>query len=222
MKTILIASQKGGAGKSTLAAHFGVLADRLSSPALLIDADPQGSLGIWYQGRAAATPLLAKANAGDIAATLDDAERSGIAWAIVDSPPHNAALVASLMSRATLTVVPVRPGPFDLAAAGATLDMARTLKAPIVAIINHAPPATRAGQEPSVVAEARQVLEGLGAPVLPGQISQRAALSHALISGQAVIEFEPGGRAAGEIETAWSAIVNIVEKMPRVSRAKTA
>lgn len=211
MKTILIGSQKGGAGKSTLAAHFGVLADAAGGPALLIDADPQGSLAIWYTGRTAETPLLAKADASTIGAVLDDAERSGIAWTIIDSPPHNAPLVASLMSRATLTVVPVRPGPFDLAAASATLDMARALKAPMVALINHAAPPTRG--EPSIVTEARQLLESMGAPVLPGQISQRAALSHALISGQAVSEFEPAGRAAEEIEAAWKAINQIIDEL---------
>ena len=78
--------------------------------------------------------------------------------------------------------------------------------------MRHAPPPTRE-TEPSLVSEARAVLESMGAPVLPGQVSQRAALSHALITGQAVNEFEPGGRAAGEIEAAWKAITRIVDDL---------
>ena len=118
MHTVLIAAQKGGAGKSTLAAHFGALAER-DGRTLLIDADPQGSLAFWYDRRAAETPLLVKATGNEIEGTLRDAEAEGIAWTIIDSPPHNAPLIGSLMSRATVTVIPVRPGPFDLAAVGA-------------------------------------------------------------------------------------------------------
>jgi chromosome partitioning protein len=59
------------------------------------------------------------------------------------------------------------------------------------------------------VTEARALLTEMGAPVLPGQISQRASLSHALITGQSVNEFEPDGRAAREIETMWAAVVEL-------------
>lgn len=214
MHTVLIAAQKGGAGKSTLAAHFGALAER-TGRTLLIDADPQGSLAFWYERRAAEAPLLAKVGAVDVSATLADAEAEGIAWTIIDSPPHNAPLIGSLMSRATITIVPVRPGPFDLAAVGATLDMARSLKAPIACVLNACPPITREN-ETAIVAEARALLTEMGAPVLPGQVSQRASLSHALITGQSVNEFEPDGRAAREIETMWSAVVELARTFKRM------
>lgn len=213
MHTILIAAQKGGAGKSTLAAHFGAMAER-DGRTLLIDADPQGSLAFWYERRAAETPLLAKVGASDIAETLDAARTDGIAWTIIDSPPHNAPLIGSLMSRATLTVIPVRPGPFDLAAVGATLDMARALKAPIACVLNACPPITREA-ETAITAEARALLTEMGAPVLPGQVSQRASFSHALISGQAVSEFEPDGRAAREVDVMWSAVVQLARTFSR-------
>lgn len=214
MHVILIAAQKGGAGKSTISAHFGALAER-DGRTLLVDADPQGSLAFWYERRAAETPLLAKVAAADVAGTLAAAQAEGIAWTIIDSPPHNAPLIGSLMSRATITIIPVRPGPFDLAAVGATLDMARSLKAPVACIINAAPPITRGETETAIVAEARGVLTAMGAPVLPGQVSQRASLSHALITGQAVNEFEPDSRAAREIETMWSAVVSLARTFPR-------
>ncbi|MCC0808315.1 ParA family protein [Methylobacterium sp. W2] len=214
MHVILVATQKGGSGKSTLAAHFGALA-QLAGPTLLIDADPQGSLSFWYKRREAETPLLAKADGNTIAATLDAAEADGIEWAVIDSPPHNAALTASMMSRATVTVVPVRPGPFDLDAVAATLAMARSLKAPIACIINAAPPITRGETETTIVAEARAILVGMGAPVLPDQVSQRASLSHALISGQSVSEYDPDSRAAAEIGVMWLAVSSLAREFPR-------
>ncbi len=44
MNVIVFASRKGGSGKSTLTAHLAAHVHKASRPALLIDADPQGSL----------------------------------------------------------------------------------------------------------------------------------------------------------------------------------
>ena len=213
MHVILVATQKGGSGKSTLCAHFGALAQR-EGQTLLVDADPQGSLSFWYKRREADTPLLAKADGNTFPGILEAAKEDGVQWVVVDSPPHNAALISSLMSRATVTVVPVRPGPFDLDAVAATLAMAKSLKAPIACVINAAPPPTR-DAEISIVSEARAMLSDMGAPVLPGQVSQRAGLSHALISGQSVNEYDPQGRAATEIASMWSQVVALAHEFRR-------
>ncbi|MDR7037319.1 chromosome partitioning protein [Methylobacterium sp. BE186] len=209
MQVILIATQKGGAGKSTLAAHFGALAAR-DGRTLLVDADPQGSLSFWHRQRAAEAPQLVQADAAAVPDTLERAKAERAEWVVIDSPPHNAPLISSLMSRASLTLIPVRPGPFDLDAVGATLAMARSLGARIACLINAAPPMTRLGRPTSIVAETRTVLTDLGAPVLPGQVSQRASLSHALISGQSVGEYDPGSRAAEEVGAMWSTVVDLV------------
>ena len=37
-------------------------------------------------------------------------------------------------------------------------------------------------------------------------ISQRAAFSHALIDGRAVVEFDPDGKAAREIDRLWAVL----------------
>ncbi|WP_336490711.1 ParA family protein [Methylobacterium nigriterrae] len=214
MHVILIAAQKGGAGKSTLAAHLSTLADR-DGKTLLIDTDPQGSLSSWRGRREAPTPHLTRANAQAVPEVLSTARREGVAWAVIDSPPHNSSLISTLMSRATLTLVPVRPGPFDLDAVGATLAMARSLKAPIACIINAAPPLMRGERQTSAVAETRAVLTSLGAPVLPGQVSQRASLSHALISGQSVDEYDPHGRATAEMVALWQTTSELARTLPR-------
>ncbi len=59
MKTIVIASQKGGSAKTTLAAHLAVQAERSGdSPAWLIDTDKQATLTMWHDRREAETPGL--------------------------------------------------------------------------------------------------------------------------------------------------------------------
>ena len=60
MYVIVLASQKGGAGKTTLAAHLAVAAEAAGDgPAVLIDTDPQGSLSAWWNVRKADSPKLA-------------------------------------------------------------------------------------------------------------------------------------------------------------------
>lgn len=48
MHVLVLASQKGGAGKTTLSRHLAVEAERAGEgPVILIDADPQGGLASW-------------------------------------------------------------------------------------------------------------------------------------------------------------------------------
>lgn len=52
MKTIVIANQKGGSGKSTSTVHLAVAAEQAGDgPVLISDTDPQGSTGDWFNRR---------------------------------------------------------------------------------------------------------------------------------------------------------------------------
>ena len=52
MRVIVVASQKGGVGKTTVAAHLAVHASKVGhGPAVLVDTDPQGSLSEWWDAR---------------------------------------------------------------------------------------------------------------------------------------------------------------------------
>ncbi len=210
MATILVASRKGGSGKTTLAVHLAALADKPRSPALLIDADPQGSAKFWYDRREAETPYLAVAAPGGVKAIIESARRDKVSTVIIDSPPHDTAGIATLMKLSDLAVIPTRPGPLDLAAVASTIEIARAMKTPFVVLLNAAPPWRSEGQEPSIMTEAREVLKDLGAPTLACYVAQRADLSHSLISGSAVHEFAPDSRAADEIARAWTVIQRVL------------
>ncbi|MEM7729060.1 MAG: AAA family ATPase [Pseudomonadota bacterium] len=206
MKTITLASRKGGAGKTTLAAHLAVLAlDRGS--VLLLDADPQGSLRWWWDQREGDAPQLAEVKAGALAETVKAAEGEGFATVVVDCAPHAEAGIAEAMRVADLVIVPCRPGPLDLAAVPATLAMSTALRKPALAVLNAAPPPQGVG-EPTIVREARLALEGAGVKVAETAIATRAALSHALISGEAVTEFDASGKAAREMQSLWREIAS--------------
>ena len=52
MKTVVITSQKGGSGKTTVAAHLAVATEQTGhGPSVLIDTDPQQTLTTWWKAR---------------------------------------------------------------------------------------------------------------------------------------------------------------------------
>ena len=60
MKTVVITSQKGGSGKTTLASYLAVAVEHAGhGPAVVIDTDPQQTLATWWNAREAETPKLA-------------------------------------------------------------------------------------------------------------------------------------------------------------------
>ena len=125
MHTVVLASQKGGSGKTTLSGHLAVEAERGGSgPVALIDTDPQGSLAAWWNVRESKTPVFVKVESMELADALSELRSAGIRLAIVDTPPAITGAISKVVSCAHLVVVPTRPGPHDLRAVGATVDIA--------------------------------------------------------------------------------------------------
>lgn len=211
MQTITIAARKGGVGKTTLATHLSVIAAGPGKPVLLFDTDPQRSLKWWWDLRQGDTPALVECEARELPKILPAAEAEGVAYSIIDTPPHAETSIADAMRVADLVLVPTRPGPFDLAAVATTLDLAQRVGKTPLAIINHAPPRTGAA-EPAIVSEARETLTRMGATVARAVVSQRVAMSHAVIGGQTVNEFEPNGRAAEEMLALWAEVQSMMKE----------
>jgi chromosome partitioning protein len=203
MHIIAIASQKGGAGKSTFAVNLAALADRQEAPALLIDTDPQGSLSVWHNLRPPGTPLLVPCRASEIDEVLHAARRdAAIKWVFIDGPPQNNDDIGAMMRAATLVLIPTRAALFDLASVAATIDMARQFRRPFFVALNAVPPRRGIVDPPATIA-ARKKIRSYGAPLWRGAIAHRAAYAHALATGAAVTEFESDGPAAHEMRALW-------------------
>src|SRR3954470_14892052 len=98
MKTIVVASRKGGAGKTTLATLLAVEAARAGvGPVALIDLDPMGGLGQWWESRAPETPMLITPEGGPVAG-LAAAKAAGALLVLVDTPPATALVVAEAVA----------------------------------------------------------------------------------------------------------------------------
>lgn len=210
MHVIGIAAQKGGAGKSTLATHLAIHADRDQSPALLVDMDPQGSLVLWHRLRKADTPVLVKADVRTLAEVLDAGRDHKVKWCIVDSAPHAESSIAAVMKAADLVLIPSRPATFDLGAIESTLQQAKAMRCRSMVVLNAVPP-RRAFGRTTIEIEARAVLDSFEATVWDRVITQRAAFSSAIAGGMSVDELEPNGLAAQEITALWQTIKTELE-----------
>lgn len=195
MPAIALLSQKGGSGKSTLAIHLAAAA----GDALLIDTDPQRSATGWWQSREADLPEVVAVPAADVRRALGLGRR---AWTFIDTPPQVGEAARLVAEAADYVLLPVRPAILDLRAIHATVTIVQAAGKPGAIVINAGLPG-RGTAEAGPVTDARKAMAVYPLPVSPVAVAQRAAFAHALAAGQVAAEFEPGGRAAGEIERLW-------------------
>jgi chromosome partitioning protein len=193
-----ICATKGGSGKSTVATHLAAWADSLGFPTGILDCDPQGSAALWHQLREAQTPRLAQLTPDQVASF----DSTGVDLLVVDSAPAHSADVRTIVDACDFVLIPTRPALFDIDGVRSAVDQVAASHTPGAILLN-ACPAGRGAGESSVTIEARRALQGSPVPVAPVSITQRAAFAHALNSGSAVHEFEPGGKAAKEIAAVW-------------------
>lgn len=205
MKVIAVLSQKGGAGKTTLALHLAVAAERDWRPAAVIDLDPQGSAAGWADTREAPAPAVVSAQAARLPAVLAAARENGAQLALIDSAPHSESAALAAARAADLVLIPCRPSILDLRAIGSTLDVASLAGTPAAVVINAAPPGRGVGPS-ALTREAMEAVAGLGAELAPVVLVQRSVYGRALTGGLTAPEFEPGGKAAVEVAAlyAWT------------------
>jgi chromosome partitioning protein len=203
MKILSLLAQKGGVGKTTLAVHLAVLASQKGQRVILVDTDPQKSTADWWEVREAHEPELVAIDAAQLSQVVKAAKKDSVDLVLVDTAPHAQAEAAVAAKLSDLVLIPTRPAILDLRAIGSTVEIAKAVSAKAAIVLNSCPPRRGTG-EAAIVHEARKGLADYGLPIAPQAITQRAALSHALIDGRAVTEFEPKGKASTELESLWT------------------
>lgn len=197
MHIIAVASRKGGSGKTTLAGHLAVAADRAAAgPVALVDTDPQGSLSDWWNARAADTPLFARTSSARLAADIERMRDLGINLLVIDTPPAIEATIVEVIRLADLVLIPARPSPHDLRAAGATVELVERLGKPLVFVLNGATPRAR------ITAEAAMALSQHGT-LAPVVVHQRTLFAASMIDGRTVMEVAGDDRSIAEIAQLW-------------------
>jgi len=202
MKTLALLAQKGGTGKTTLAVHLSVISALEGKNTVLVDLDPQRSAADWWEERTAEVPALVTAEAGDLPDLVAAAKSEQVDIVVIDTAPHAQEASAMAAKVADLVLIATRPAILDLRAIGASVEIVQKMKAKAVIVLNSCPPRRGLG-EATITREARQGLAAYDLPICPIAITQRVALSHALIDGRAVVEFDPKGKAAAEMKALW-------------------
>ncbi len=215
MRVMAFASQKGGSGKTTLAGHIAVQAELAGAgPVAIIDTDPQGSLSDWWNARQAQTPVFAQTFISRLAQDLQKMRDIGIEILIFDTPPAITATIAQVIRVCDLVVIPTRPSPHDLRAAGATVDIVENLDKSLVFVLNGATP--RAG----ITAEAAIALSQHGT-VAPVMIHHRTEFASSMIDGRTVMELAGKRRSVDEITRLWSYLADRLDRCTRSRESRS-
>jgi chromosome partitioning protein len=195
MPTIAVISQKGGAGKTTLALHLAAAGQAAGRVALVVDTDPQATASQWAAWRGDQPPEVIDSPPPRLAAKLAAARGQGAEWMVVDTPPHADSAARAAAEAADLVLIPCRPSAFDLAAIQTSAKLVQLLRKPAFVVFTAGAP-----NAPRVYAEASELVAGYGAPACPVILPDRAAYRHAVAEGRTVLEMEPAGRAATEVQ----------------------
>lgn len=208
MKVIAVASQKGGTGKTTLSAHLAVQAEHFGAgPVALIDTDPQGSLSNWWNVREAETPAFVQTTIHTLSRDLTQLRDAGVRLVVIDTPPAISDAIVGVVEVAGLAVIPVRPSPHDLAAAGATVGLIESLNKPLIFVVNSASPRAR------ITGQAAIALSQHGT-VAPSIIHHRTEFASSMIDGRTVMELPRTQRSTAEIESLWTYIEARLDRIP--------
>jgi chromosome partitioning protein len=196
-QVIVVASQKGGSGKTTLSGHLAVEAERRGAgPVALIDTDPQGSLAKWWNARASGTPVFAEVSVLELGRDIDALKSAGVRLIVIDTPPALTSSIAEVVTFADLVVIPSRPSPHDLRAMGPTVDIVEHQHKPLVFVVNAATARARITGETAIALSQH----GTVAPVT---LHQRVDFAASMIDGRTVGEVNPDSRSAAEIAALW-------------------
>ena len=198
MKVVAVLSEKGGAGKTTLAVHLATAAHLAGQKVMLLDLDPQGSAYAWAERRSEPPEAEAIAPVA-LAGWLDRLREAGAGLVVLDTgrDSNNAGYTAA--KAADVVLIPCRVGGFDFLALDRTLDLCRLAgKRPFVILNAVRPGSVRAE------ADAREALAEHDCELCPAVLHDRADFRSASVAARSAQEIDPRSKAAAEVQILFS------------------
>ncbi|MEP3145520.1 ParA family partition ATPase [Qipengyuania citrea] len=213
MRTISIISQKGGAGKTTLALNLAVVARSAGCSVAIFDTDPQASAYQWSTWRDGDEPPVIDCGSPTLLPVkLKQAAKDGVDLAIIDTPPHADIMAREAAKAADLMLIPCKPQAFDIASAQTSAELARSSRKDAFVVLMGGPQrAAVVYSDVADVIEGTDEMEGMGVALAPVMLTQRAAYHHSIAQGQTVTEFEPDGKAAEEVNNLWNWLTTVID-----------
>jgi chromosome partitioning protein len=209
MRTIAFVTQKGGAGKSTLASSVAVAARAAGERVFLIDLDPLQTLVKWSGARESSDIGVEHVPPGKLAKAISALEKKGVTLVVIDAPGQDGEPAAAAIRAADLCVIPARPNVFDLWASEKTRAQVKEEGGDYAFLLNQCPPAQQSARV-EIGAKALQAMGGLLAPL----VSARVDYQEAARLGLGVSEYNPDGVAAQEMKELWGSIKRRLKRAP--------
>jgi len=200
MEIWAVLSQKGGAGKTTIALHLAVSAMKAGRTVLVADLDPQQSAVKWANIRDSDSPKVVPCVLPDLSKLLTGAAKRAD-LAIVDTSPRADRDSIEICRRAQLVVVPVRPSLWDVVALEETMrliELARQTSKTVI-LLNAVATRTSEGEEAAGLLSQNKKL-------LKTWIGDRVDIRRAIANGMTVTEFAPSSRSAAEMTALYEEI----------------
>lgn len=194
-KILTIANRKGGAGKSTCAAHLSLAATKSGYKTILIDLDPQKTLETWWKKRVEENPYLTDIDPQKIEDVIGNLNEHDFDLCIIDTPGDTSINATSGLKVADLVLIPSKPTAPDLQAIGRTIATIKSLEKPYLFVITQAIARTK------IAMQGAAVLSEFGI-VVPETMGHRIAYANAMNIGSSAAEEDK--QAAEEIELIWN------------------
>ena len=197
-RIIAFTSPKGGAGKTTLAAHLGHCLQERGHSVLLIDADPQGSLLSWAEETDGSYPSVIGMHQPKQLARETQTMGAAYEYVVIDSQGSLGEMIPAALKVADLVLIPIQASALDV---WANSDLVELIQArqqitdglPTAAfVINRLKPNTRLSRE------LRDAVGEYGLEILDGAVHDRIAFAESISNGETVLTHS--GPARQDIE----------------------
>ena len=211
MKILTIANRKGGAGKSTCAAHIAVEATKHNKKTILIDMDPQKTLECWWEKREEEEPYLTSATADSILPKTEEIKSNGFDLCIIDTPGDLSKNTISGIKVANLVLIPSKATAPDLVAIGRTIATLKELDKQYIFLLTQVVVGTRNALQ------AISVLSEFG-PVAPKPIVNRIAYGDAMGVGESA--GQSNKEAKEELSLIWKYVEEKLFNIKKIQKKK--